>query len=267
MRIVVKIGGSLMKDGPSPALLDDAATVSRSHRLALVHGGGDAVTDVATRLGKEQRFVVSPEGIRSRYTDRETADIYTMVMSGLVAKRLVLLLRARGVGAASVSGLDGSLLVGRRKKKLVVVDERGRKILIEGGYTGRVESVNPAIIDAMEAGGFVPVVSPVATSEDSEPLNIDGDRAASTLAAGIGADAVVFVTNVPGLLMDEKLVERLSTAEARQILPKVGFGMQKKVMAAAEAVEAGVKEAVICSGSRPEPITSALAHKECTVIS
>jgi [amino group carrier protein]-L-2-aminoadipate/L-glutamate 6-kinase len=267
MKIVVKVGGSLMKSGPPPGLLDDVASLAKSNQLALVHGGGDMVTEIAEKLGKEQKFVVSPEGIRSRYTDRETAEIYTMVMSGMVAKRLVLLLGERGVRAVSVTGLDGSLLVAKRKKKLVIVDERGRKMLIEGGYTGRVETVNPGLVDALESAGFLPVVSPVASSEESEPLNIDGDRAASALAIGTRADAVVFVTNVGGLMMDEKLVERLSPREAKAVLPRVGFGMQKKVMAAAEAVEGGVKEAVICSGNVPQPVTSALAHRECTVIS
>jgi acetylglutamate/LysW-gamma-L-alpha-aminoadipate kinase len=266
MRMVVKIGGSLLKAGVPETLLSDLAALSPTTQIALVHGGGEMVTEIATRLGKEQRFVVSPDGIKSRYTDRETAEIYTMVMSGMIAKRLVLALRAKGVRAVSLTGLDGSLFQGKRKKKLVIVDERGRKLLIEGGYTGKVESVNSSLIETLMAGGYVPVVSPVAVGEDSEPLNIDGDRAAASLASGISADAVLFLTNVEGLMLEGKLVESISASSASSRLSEVGFGMQKKVMAAVDSVNAGVREAIICSGSREQPLSNALAHRGCTVI-
>jgi acetylglutamate/LysW-gamma-L-alpha-aminoadipate kinase len=264
--MVVKIGGSLLKGGVPETLLADLAALSPTTQVALVHGGGEVVTEIATRLGKEQRFVVSPDGIKSRYTDRETAEIYTMVMSGMLAKRVVLALRAKGVRAVSLTGIDGSLFQGKRKKKLVIVDERGRKLLIEGGYTGKVESVNSGLIETLMTGGYVPVVSPVAVGEDSEPLNIDGDRAAASLASGISADAVLFLTNVEGLMLEGKLVESISASAVSARISEVGFGMQKKVMAAVDSVNAGVKEAIICSGSREQPLSNALAHRGCTVI-
>jgi acetylglutamate/LysW-gamma-L-alpha-aminoadipate kinase len=266
MRVVVKIGGSLMKDGVPEALINDVVSLSPTHQLVLVHGGGEVVTEMATRLGKEQRFVVSPDGIRSRYTDRETAEIYQMVMSGLLAKRLVLALEKAGVRSISLSGADGQLMQAKRKTKLVIVDERGRKVAIDGGYTGRVQEVNSSLVDLLLSHGYLPVVSPVATSEAGELLNVDGDRAASSMAIGSGADAVVFVTNVDGLMLDGALVSLLTPAEATSQLGKVGFGMQKKVMAAVEAVQGGVKEAIICSGTRSAPLTKALAHDTCTVI-
>jgi len=267
MRIVVKIGGSLMRDGVPQNLVDDVAVIAPSNQLIIVHGGGDVVTQYATRLGKEQRFVVSPEGIRSRYTDRETAEIYQMVMSGLLAKRLVLALGRAGVKSLSLAGADGLLMQGKRKAKLVIMDDRGRKVAIEGGYTGKVVAVNTSLLDTLLSQGYVPVVSPVAVGDEGEPLNIDGDRAASSIASRVGADVALFLTNVDGLMLDEKLVSRLTPAEASSRLSKIGFGMQKKVMAAAETVEAGVREAIICSGTRAGPITRALAHDTCTVIS
>ena len=267
MKIVVKVGGSLMKEGVPMPMVEDVAALAPSHQVVIVHGGGDVVTQYATRLGKEQRFVVSPEGIRSRYTDRETAEIYQMVMTGLLAKRLVSALGAAGVKSVSLSGSDGRLLQGKRKTKLVIMDDRGRKVVIEGGYTGRVVGVNAQLVDTLLSQGYVPVVSPVAAGESAEPLNVDGDRAAASVATGIGADAVVFLTNVDGLKLDERLVTHLTPSEASSSLPKIGFGMQKKVMAAAEAVEGGVGEAIICSGTRDGPLTKALAHDSCTVIS
>jgi [amino group carrier protein]-L-2-aminoadipate 6-kinase len=267
MRVVVKIGGSLMKEGVPAALIEDVASLAPAHQIVIVHGGGDVVTDYATRLGKEQRFVVSPDGIRSRYTDKETVEIYQMVMTGLLAKRLVSALAKAGVKSVSLSGADGQLLHGKRKAKLLIMDDRGRKVAIEGGYTGKVVGVNAALLDTLTSQGYVPIVSPVAVGEASEPLNVDGDRAASSVAIGVKADVAVFLTNVDGLKLDERLVTHLTPAEASSSLPKIGFGMQKKIMAAAEAVEGGVKEAVICSGTRDTPLTSALAHDNCTVIS
>ncbi len=256
-----------MKDGVPLELIEDVASLSPSHQLVLVHGGGDVVTEYARRLGKEQRFVVSPDGIRSRYTDRETAEIYQMVMSGLLAKRLVLALDRAGLKGVSLAGADGLLLQGRRKTKLVIVDERGRKVAIEGGYTGKVTDVNSALLGQLLSQGYVPVVSPVAAGEAGEPLNVDGDRAASSIAAVAKADAVIFLTNVDGLTLNDRLVSHLTPSEASAAIPEIGFGMQKKVMAAVEAVEAGVREALICSGIRSAPLAKALAHNTCTVIS
>ncbi len=255
-----------MKSGPPAELIADLASLSPEHQFILVHGGGDVVTDYATRLGKEQRFVVSPKGIKSRYTDRETAEIYQMVMSGYLAKRLVESLRKAGVNGVSLAGTDGRLIEGTRKEKLVVIDERGRKVAVEGGYTGKVSGVNSVLLDQLLSGGYVPVVSPLAAGEAGEPLNIDGDKAASAVASGAAADRIVFLTNVDGLNLDGSLVTHLTSSEAAAALPKVGFGMQRKVMAAADAVEAGVKEAIICSGTRADPLTKALAHDTCTVI-
>ena len=267
MRAVIKIGGSLMKAGVPVSLIEDVAAQSPKHQLLLVHGGGDVVTDFATRLGKEQRFVVSPDGIRSRYTDKETVEIYQMVMTGLLAKRLVMALGKAGLKSVSLSGADGTLLQGKRKTRLVIVDERGRKVAIDGGYTGKVQGVNSSLLDLLLLQGYVPVVSPVAMSEDGEPLNIDGDRAASSIALGAHADAVLFATNVDGLQLDGRLVDHLTPEEASSKLPRIGFGMQKKVMAAVEAVEGGVKEAIICSGTRSSPLGKAMEHERCTVIS
>jgi acetylglutamate/LysW-gamma-L-alpha-aminoadipate kinase len=267
LRIVIKIGGDLVKGEFPPDLVSDIKSFAGSNQVVLVHGGGDMVTEIATKLGKEQRFIVSPEGVRSRYTDRETVDIYTMVMSGLIAKKLVQILAKEGISAVSVSGLDGSLLRASRKKRLTIIDERGRKVAIEGGFTGKMQSIEPGVVDALLSRSFIPIVSPVAMGDESEPLNIDSDRAAAYLATGLVADAVLFVTDVNGLLLDDELVHRLSPEEAKSSLPKIGFGMQKKILAGIEAVQGGVKEAIICTGFRNEPITKALKHDECTVIS
>lgn len=267
MKLVVKVGGSLIKRAPPDAVLDDVARLARKNRLIMVHGGGDLVTSVAEKLGKKQMFIVSPSGVRSRFTDKETAEIYTMVMSGMVSARMTEGLAKRGVNAVSLSGLDGSLFVAKRKEKLVTIDGRGRKIMLDGGYTGKIEKVNSDLVERLLEGGYVPVISPIAMSKEGESLNVDGDRAASSTAIAIRANAVVFLTNVTGLMKGEELVERASVAQARALLPSIGFGMQKKLLASAESVEGGVREAIICSGAVVDPVTRGLNHQNCTVIS
>jgi acetylglutamate/LysW-gamma-L-alpha-aminoadipate kinase len=267
LRIVIKLGGDIVK-GQFPAdLLSDIRSLSASNQLILVHGGGDTVTEIATKLGKDQRFVVSPDGIKSRYTDRETMDIFTMVMCGLIAKKLVETLAVGGIRAVSLSGLDGGVLRASRKKKLLIVDERGRKVVIDGGYTGKMQSADGTVLHALLDKGFVPLVSPVAMGEEAEPLNVDSDRAAAYVAMGARADAVVFLTDVVGLKLDGKVIESLTVEQARSSLPKIGFGMQKKVLAGIEAMEGGVKEVIIASGFGPSPLSAAMARKGCTVIS
>ena len=143
--IVCKIGGSII-DGVSPSIIDDVKGLhSAGTKVVLVHGGGDQVTAVAEKMGKKQEFITSPEGIKSRYTDKETAEIFTMVMSGLLAKQIVQTLEKNGIQSVSLTGIDGMLLKAQRKKKLIVVDERGRKVAIEGGFTGKINGINSSL--------------------------------------------------------------------------------------------------------------------------
>src|ERR671910_3798572 len=117
--ITVKIGGSVFND-LSPSAIPDLKNLFSKERLILVHGGGRGVTDIAVRLGKEQKFVVSPGGVKSRVTDKETAEIYTMVMSGKINKAIVRLLLNNKINAAGIAGIDGSTIEATRKKKLLV---------------------------------------------------------------------------------------------------------------------------------------------------
>ncbi|MBI4257933.1 MAG: [LysW]-aminoadipate/[LysW]-glutamate kinase [Thaumarchaeota archaeon] len=267
MVVVVKVGGSILGGGVSASILSDIKALQESEKIVLVHGGGDEVTAIAEKLGKEQKFVVSPEGIRSRYTDRETASIYTMVMAGRLNKEMVAALQKVGVRAVGLCGLDGAILQAERKKKLIVVDERGRKMIIDGGYTGKISHVNGELIHMLLDHGYTPIISPVALSMEYEPLNVDGDRAAAYVAGGVKASKAVFLTDVSGVLMDNQLVNTLDLKEAEEMLPRIGFGMEKKVLACVEALKMGVKESIIASGLVENPILSAVKHKECTVIS
>ncbi len=263
--ITIKIGGSVV-DGLHESAVADIKGVSRREGVVLVHGGGREVSRVSGQLGKEPRFVTSPGGIRSRYTDRETAEIFTMVMSGRINKNIVRMLQKHGVNAIGLSGVDAQIMRADRKKRLVIVNERGRRQAIDGGYTGKITGVNSGFIRSLLDQGLVPVISPIAMSEESDFLNVDGDRAAAYVAASVGSDKVLFVTDVDGLMMDGRLVARLSLEEARQVRPKVGPGMEKKILAATEALDMGVATALIGSGRRENPISMAVAQDNCTVI-
>src|SRR5919109_3634062 len=263
--IVVKIGGSVV-DGLHSTSLLDIKNIAKKHRLILVHGGGKEVTNIATKLGKQQKFIRSPSGVKSRYTDKETAEIYTMVMSGKINKAIVGMLLRQDIKAAGVTGIDGGILKAERKKKLLVINAKGRKMVIEGGYTGKISAVDSSLINTLVDREYIPVISPIALSEQFDFLNVDGDRAAAYVAGGVKADKVIFITNVNGLILYDKLVTNMTLEQAKVALSKIGYGMEKKIIACTEAIEMGVKEAIIASGQVENPISAAIAHNNCTVI-
>jgi len=262
--ITIKIGGSVVDD-LHPSTIADIKKVTKQG-VILVHGGGKEVTKVTEQLGKEPKFVVSPSNIKSRYTDKETIEIFTMVMAGKINKTIVRMLQKNGINAVGLCGIDGKIIQAERKKKLIIINEKGRKQVIDGGYTGKITNVNSELIKLLLDQGYTPVISPIALSEEFDYLNIDGDRAAAYVAGKIHSDKVLFLTNVDGLLLDEKLVKNLTNAEAKEIRPKIGFGMEKKILAATEALDMGVGEALIANGQRENPISSAINHENCTVI-
>lgn len=266
MLLVIKIGGSVAKDIASSELVKDLKSLLKEHKVVLVHGGGDEVTEIASKLGKEQKFVMSPEGFRSRYTDKETADIYTMVIAGKINKQIVSILQKEGIPALGLSGLDGSIVRANRKKKIIIVDEAGRKRVINGGYTGKISEVNPRPVKLLIENGYLPVIAPVALSEEYEALNVDADRAAAYVAGSLKADKLILLTDVEGLLLDNQKVTKLTLPEVEKVLPKIGPGMITKVYAAMEAVTMGVSEALIAYGLGSFPVSSALKHECGTVI-
>ena len=190
-----------------------------------------------------------------------------MVMAGRINKKLVSALLKNKIPVLGLSGLDGFLIQAKRKKRLVIVDERGRKRVIDGGYTGKVSQINVAMLQLLMENGYVPLVSPVAVSEEFEPLNVDADRTAASIAGALKADRLILLTDVEGLKLDGKLVSGLSVSEVEMALPKIGGGMITKLYAAQEALSHGVGEVVICSGVGRNPISSGLKHEGGTVIS
>ena len=266
MLIVVKMGGSILKEGASTDLVADLKGLLSENQVVLVHGGGVEVTEIASKLGKEQQFIISPEGFRSRYTDKETIEIYTMVMAGKINKQIVLALQNQGVPAVGLSGLDGQILQAERKKRLIAVDERGRKRVLDGGYTGKINQVNTELLRLLLEKGYVPIVTPIALSEECEPLNVDGDRTAAILAGALKADRLILLTDVEGLMLKGERIPKIAASEVKEVLSSIGAGMSTKVHAAMEALNQGVEEVLITSGTAKAPISTVLKHETGTVI-
>lgn len=265
MKIVVKIGGSILDQDLRPIAQDVKALSERGDKLVLVHGGAKMVTEVAEKMGKEQKFVTSVSGFRSRYTDKETAEIYTMVIGGLLNKQIVAALFREGVSSVGISGIDGQIFKAERKEK-IKIKEGGKVLIIDGDYTGKVVEVNEQLVSSLVEAGYVPIIGSVAIGEKGEFLNIDGDRAAASLAGAIKSDVIIFLTDVAGVLEEGKVLRSLSAEEAEKLMERIEGGMRRKVFAAIEALRAGVGKAIIASGLRPQPITEALREEDCTVI-
>ncbi len=266
MLFVIKMGGSILKEGASADLVADLKTILAENKVVLVHGGGAEVTEIASKLGKQQQFIMSPEGFRSRYTDKETIEIYTMVMAGKINKQIVLALQSQGIAAVGLSGLDAKILQAERKKRLIAVDEKGRKRVMDGGYTGKINTVNTDLLQLLLSKCYVPIVTPIAISEECEPLNVDGDRTAAIVAGALKADKLILLTDVQGLMLKGERIPKLGSSEIKEVLPSIGAGMSTKVHAGLEALNEGVGEIIITSGTGKNPISSALKHETGTVI-
>lgn len=264
--IVIKAGGDLLEHGIPIELVNDIKELLNQHQFVLIHGGGDIVTKTSIQLGYSPQFITSPKGFKSRYTSKEESAIFTMVMAGKINKNIVTKLESVGITAIGLTGLDAHILKASRKRKLIVLDERGRRKLIEGGYTGKINEVNTKVLKILLENHFTPVLSPVAMGEEFEFLNVDGDRTASAIASAINADRLILLTDIKGVLLNDEHVPHLTLKQAENAMKDIGPGMITKVYAAIEAVKNSVGETIIASGLVEKPVSSALDHIECTVI-
>ncbi|MCJ7549998.1 MAG: [LysW]-aminoadipate kinase, partial [Anaerolineae bacterium] len=172
--IVVKVGGGEGVDTES-VVADVAELVKQGRQVVLVHGGSHETNVISEKLGHPPQFVTSISGHSSRYTDRETLEIFVMVTAGKINKLIVEQLQQLGVNAVGLSGIDGRLLEGKRKSFLRIKEDGKRKIL-RGEYSGVIEKVNAGLLTMLLEAGYTPVVAPQAISYESEALNVDGDR-------------------------------------------------------------------------------------------
>ena len=258
--VVVKIGGARAVD-PEGVLADVAAVRGDGTDVVVVHGGSTAVDDALERMGMEPEYVETPSGVVGRFTDAETMDVFTMAMAGRVNTDLVVGLRAEGVDAVGLSGVDGGLFEGPRKSAVRVLED-GRKKIRRGDHSGRIESVDGDLLETLLAGGYTPVASPPMLADEGVAVNTDADRAAAAVAAELGA-RLVSLTDVAGVYRDPDdpatVIDRVETPAEYEALTEAAEGfMSRKVMAATEALEASAEAVVVADANAEAPVRSAL---------
>ena len=250
--VVIKYGGNAMIDDEiKQQVMSDIVLMSLvGVRVVLVHGGGPEISDLMKRLGKVATFV---DGLR--VTDAETVEIAQMVLAGKINKTLVNLLELNGGHAMGLSGLDGSMIIAE------VRDERL-------GLVGDIVDVNiQPVLDVLEKG-YIPVISTLASDGAGGTLNINGDTAAAAIAGALGAERLLMMTDIDGVLLDkdnpDTLIPEISLAEARELVASdvVSGGMVPKLECSISAITQGVKSVTIMDGRVPHALLMELFTDE-----
>ncbi|MCA9838381.1 MAG: [LysW]-aminoadipate kinase [Trueperaceae bacterium] len=265
--IVVKVGGSLGID--YDALCADVAELWKAgQKLILVHGGSAETNRVAEALGHPPQFITSPSGYTSRFTDRETLEIFEMVYCGKMNKGIVERLQGHGVNAVGLSGLDGRIFEGKHKDKVRSVED-GKVKILRGDHTGTVEQVNTHLLNLLLDNGYLPVLTPPGSSFEGVAVNVDGDRASAAVATALKAEALLLLSNIPGLLRDfpdeASLITDIPASEVESFMAFAQDRMKKKVLGAAEAVQGGVGKVIFGDARVAKPVQYALAGNGTTV--
>ncbi len=244
--IVIKYGGNAMIDEElKDDVMSDIVLLSLvGVKVVLVHGGGPEINDMLSKVGKQSKFV---DGLR--YTDEETVDIVQMVLAGKVNKSLVSLLTQHGGKALGICGLDGGLIT--------VSKHEGENDL---GFVGDIESIDTGIITDALGMGYIPVIATVGADKNGQTYNINADTAAAGIAAEIGAENLILMTDIRGLLRDkddeETLIPVVKISEVQELKNSgiISGGMIPKIDCCAEAVSRGVTKTFIIDGRIPHSI-------------
>lgn len=250
--VVVKYGGNAMiNEQLKQQVMEDVVLLWLiGIRVVLVHGGGPEINQLMDRLGKKPEFV---DGLR--VTDKETIDIVQMVLAGKVNKSLVTLLERKGGDAMGLSGMDGRLIEAKIKDPRL-------------GYVGSITGVNiQPVLDLLEKG-YIPVISTVGCDSEGNAYNINGDTAAAWVAGALGAERLIMMTDIAGILHDPKdpasLIPELTISQAVKLFEEqvISGGMIPKVECCIDAIHMGVKKVIIMDGRVPHSILMELLTDE-----
>jgi acetylglutamate kinase len=249
VRLLIKIGGTLLDDAAQRESLarQIMAAHHAEHRIVVVHGGGRQLTRFLDDNGISSRFV---NGLR--VTSSDAIDAVVKVLAGTVNRQLVSALREAGGVAVGLSGLDGRLVT-------------ASQLSPELGFVGRVEKVEPRLLELLTGAGYLPAVACVAGDDKGRAWNVNADQMAAACASAFGADALIFLTDVPGVLDAGRALIReldLDAAAALVVRGVASGGMQAKLEAASGAVRAGVASVRIVNGAAPDVIARVLAGSE-----
>jgi acetylglutamate kinase len=243
--LVVKYGGNAMTERHlMEAFAKDVVLLKLvGMNPVVVHGGGPQIADLLKKIGKQSDFI---QGMR--VTDEETLDVVEMVLGGLVNQDIVTLINKHGGKAVGLTGKDGNFI---HAKKMLVKSREKAEELLDIGQVGEITSIDPEIIQVLDARDFIPVVAPLGTDRDGNAYNINADVAAGKIAGVLQAEKVVFMTNTPGVLDKQmKLLTGLTPREVDELIADgtISGGMIPKVGYAVDAVNSGVKSAHIIDG-------------------
>ena len=250
--VVVKYGGNAMVNAElKQQVMDDIVLLwLLGIRVVLVHGGGPEISDMMDRLGKKPEFV---DGLR--VTDRETVDIVQMVLAGKVNKGLVTMLERNGGNAVGLSGMDGKLIEAKMKNAAL-------------GYVGSITKINiKPVMDLLERG-YIPVISTIGCDDEGNAYNINGDTAAAWIAGALGAERLIMMTDIAGILRDPHdpatLIPALTIPEATELFRQnvISGGMIPKVECCIDAIHMGVRKVIIMDGRVPHAILMELLTDE-----
>ncbi|MCD8306746.1 MAG: acetylglutamate kinase [Clostridia bacterium] len=250
--LVVKYGGNAMIDeGLKSSVMRDLVVLNLlGIKVVLVHGGGPEITKYCSRMGVETKFV---DGLR--YTDAETADIVRMVLAGRINKSLVSLIERNGGKAVGLCGQDAGLL------KCEVLDPKL-------GYVGKIVSVNTKVIEDLLDDGYIPVVSTVGGDDQGNTYNINADTAAATISGALGAESLILMTDIKGLLMDkndpDSLIKKVNVSDIPAYVKQgiISGGMIPKIECCKEAIRRGVQKVFITDGRVPHSILIEILSSE-----
>lgn len=242
--VVVKYGGNAMvNEELKRCVMGDIVLMNLiGIKVVLVHGGGPEITDMLSRVGKKSEFV---DGLR--VTDKETAEIVQMVLAGKINKSLVNLLQNKGGRAIGLSGMDGHMI------EATMLDPRL-------GYVGEITSINiDPIVDMLE-NGYIPVISTVGCDDEGNSYNINADTAAAKIAGGLGAECLISMTDIEGILRDKDdpttLIRKINADEAPELIRSgvISGGMIPKIECCIDAINSGVNKVFIIDGRVPHSI-------------
>lgn len=239
--IVVKYGGNAMiNEELKLAVMQDLLLLNQMGiKVALVHGGGPEISQGLKLIGKESKFI---NGLR--VTDKESMDIVLQMLAGKVNKSLVALLKGKGIG---LCGIDGQMLL-------------CKPINEELGYVGEVKAVNTTLLDFALQSGFIPVISTVGVDEQGAAYNINADTAASKIAIALGAEKLINMTDIVGVLKDRfddtTLIPQIEISEVDGLINQgiITDGMIPKIACCIDCIREGVKSAAIIDGRVPHAL-------------
>jgi acetylglutamate kinase len=251
--VVVKVGGHAMVDpaARSGIMADVVMLRELGARPVIVHGGGPEIDAMMKRTNMTPRFVAG-----LRVTDDPTLEVVRMVLVGNVNPDIVSLISRHGGKGVGLLGNDGDLIVARKKPpEKVLVD--GKEELVDYGWVGETEQVNPAILHDLLDEGYIPVVSPIGYDRQGRCLNLNADTAAGDIAAALKAKCLVSLTDVDGVMMDPKdkgtLISHLTEARCRELIKSgvISRGMIPKILSSIAMLKAGTESVHIVNGNVP----------------